>query len=84
MDKKSDLWGLVSELKTIIFGALLTIALIVAIFVAYLIWGNNSSTIDTTGVYNLVDSEGNVLATDLTLEDIDKIMEMLNGEGKGN
>lgn len=72
MDKNSDLWGLVSELKTIILGAFITIILVVGVFVGYLIWRSDSSSIEATGVYNLVDSEGNVLATDLNTEDIDQ------------
>lgn len=84
MDSKSDLWGIIALLKKVIIGSFITIVLIVAGFVGYLIWGNNSSSISTNGVYNLVDSEGNVIATDLTPEDIEKIMELLNGKYQDN
>jgi len=78
---KSDLWGIIPLLKHIIMGSFVTIVLIVAAFVVYLLFGNSSSTIDTTGVYNLVNSEnGEVIATDLTPEDIQYIMELINGE----
>ena len=80
---KSDLWNIVSLLKKVIFGSFAVIVSIVFMFVLYLIKTSDkeiSSTIDATGVYILVDSEGNVLATDLTPEDIDKIMEFLNGK----
>lgn len=80
---KSDLWNIVSLLKKVIFGSFAVIVSIVFMFVLYLIKTSDkeiNSTIDATGVYNLVDSEGNVLATDLTPEDIDKIMEFLNGK----
>ena len=79
--EQSDLWGIIGLLKHIIIGCFVTIVLIVAGFVVYLLFGNSSSTIDTTGVYNLVNSEnGEVIATDLTPEDIKYIMEILNGE----
>ena len=80
MENKSDLWGIISLLKKVILGSFITIVLIVAAFVTYLIICNNSiTTIDTTGVYNLVNSEsGEIIATDLTPEDINKIMEILD------
>lgn len=84
MDTKSDLWGIISLLKKVILGSFITIILIIAGFIIYLVWGNHSASIDTTGVYNLVDSEGNVIATDLTPEDINNIMEFLNGKDTSN
>ena len=84
MDTKSDLWGLISLLKKFFLGFCITIILIVAGFIAYLIWRTDSKSIDATGVYNLVDSKGNVVATDLTPEDLEKLMEILNGEDKSN
>ena len=70
-------------LKRVIFAFVILVIVIVGGFLVYI--GNlNSgeySSIDATGVYNLVDSEGNVIATDLTAEDIEAIVEMLNGEG---
>ena len=77
-NNKSDLWNIISLLKGIIIAAFVTIVLIVAAFVTYLILGNTISTVDATGVYNLVDSEnGQVIATDLTSENIEKIMTVL-------
>lgn len=79
MEKNSDLWNIISLLKKVIFGCFTTIIIIIIAFVTYLIVGNTTTTIDTTGVYNLVNSEnGEVIATDLTEEDIIKIMEILN------
>ncbi len=74
--------------KVILYNTIATVVIILA-FVGYLIYTSNSeviSTIDTVGVYNLVNSEnGEVIATDLTPEDIEKLMEMLNnGENKSN
>lgn len=77
---KSDLWNIIVLLKKVIIGSFITIVLVVAGFVMYLLWGNKNSTIDTNGVYNLVDSEGNVIATDLTADDINKLMEIINGK----
>lgn len=80
---KSDLWNIIVLLKHVIFGAFAVIVAIVAGFILYLTLRENEviTTIDTTGVYNLVNSEnGEVIATDLTPEDIEKILEMLNGE----
>lgn len=83
MKEQSDLWNIISLLKKVIFCSFATIVLIVGLFVIYLLKNNNDviSTIDATGVYNLVNSEnGEVIATDLTPEDINKLMEIINGE----
>lgn len=43
------------------------------------------SSVETSGVYNLVDSEGNVITSDISPEDVTRILEELNnGEGPGN
>lgn len=83
MKEQSDLWNIISLLKKVIFCSFATIVLIVGLFVVYLLKTDNEviSTIDATGVYNLVNSEnGEVIATDLTPEDINKLMEIINGE----
>lgn len=80
---KSDLWNIISLLKKVIFGSFVIIIGIVAMFLIYLMKKDDSAitTIDTNGVYNLVNSEnGEIIATDLTQEDINKIMEIINGE----
>lgn len=82
-EPKSDLWNIISLLKRIIFCSFTTIVIIVSLFVIYLMKNSNDmiSDIDTTGVYNLVNSEnGEIVATDLTPEDINKILEILNGK----
>lgn len=77
-ENKSDLWNIIVLLKKVIIGSFITNILIVAAFVIYLILGDRTSSVDTVGVYNLVNSEsGEIIATDLTPEDINKIMEML-------
>ena len=82
---KSDLWNIIDLLKKVIFGAFVVIITMDILFVLYLVNREDSAitTIDTTGVYNLVNSEnGEVIATDLTQEDISKIMELLDGKNK--
>ena len=89
MKEKSDLWNIVALLKKVILYNTIATVVIILSFVGYLIYTSNSeviSTIDTVGVYNLVNSaNGEVIATDLTPEDIEKLMEMLNnGKNKSN
>lgn len=86
MEKNSNqsiAYSLIVLLKRVIFAFVILVIVIVSGFLVYIGNLNNGeySSIDATGVYNLVDSEGNVIATDLTAEDIETIMEMLNGEG---
>lgn len=86
-EKQSIAYSLITLLKRVIVGFIILVILIVAGFLFYIGQLKNSSyeNVDTTGVYNLVDSEGNVIATDLTQEDIEKIVELLNdGEDKSN
>lgn len=85
--KQSIAYSLITLLKRVIVGFIILVILIVVGFLFYIGQLKNSSyeNVDTTGVYNLVDSEGNVIATDLTQEDIEKIVELLNdGEDKSN
>lgn len=66
------------DMTRIIFGFLVVIFAIVASFLLYLNQYDFSSTTTTTmtseGVYALVDSEGNIIASDLTPEDIERIV----------
>lgn len=89
MKEKSDLWNIISLLKKVILYNTIATVVIILAFVGYLIYSSNSdviSTVDAIGVYNLVNSEnGEVIATDLTPEDIELLMEMLNnGENKND
>ena len=70
----SDYFGLLKLLKNVIFGFMILIIIIIIGFLLYINNKNSSSytDIDSNGVYNLIDSEGNVIATDLTPEDIEK------------
>lgn len=73
-------YSLITLLKRVIFGFIILIIIIVGGFMYYISTQDYSSdtSVDATGVYNLVDSEGNVIATDLTAEDIKRIVELLN------
>lgn len=44
----------------------------------------STETTEYTGVYNITDSEGNVISSDLTPEDVIRIMENLNGNSEEN
>lgn len=74
--------------KALITVALLWFASVLAIvggFLIYLYQYDFTATVEQTGVYTLVDSQGNVLSTDLTPDDIIKIEEILeNGKNQGN
>lgn len=86
-EKQSVAYSLITLLKRVIIGFIILVILIVAGFLFYIGQIKNSSykNVDATGVYNLVDSEGNVIATDLTQDDVEKIVELLNdGEDKSN
>lgn len=72
----------------IVLGSMAVILAIVAGFLLYLNQYDFVSTdeytydYDATGVYALVDSEGNVIAQDLTPQDIKDIMEVINNHGE--
>lgn len=86
-EKQSIAYSLITLLKRVIIGFIILVILIIAGFLFYIGQMKNSSykNVDATGVYNLVDSEGNVIATDLTKEDIEKIVELLSdGKDKSN
>lgn len=58
---------------------------IVAGFLIYLYQYDFTATVEQSGIYTLMDSQGNVLSTDLTAEDIIKIEEIMeNGKDKGS
>lgn len=79
-NEQSLAYSLIVLMKKIIFGFIVLVIAIVGGFLFYInrLDSGVHSNIDATGVYNLVDSEGNVIATDLTQEDIERIVELLN------
>lgn len=58
--------------------ALGVIVFIVTAFLWYLSQYDFVDSINQTGVYTLIDSEGNVISADLSSEEINKIMEVMN------
>lgn len=74
------------NIKHIIIGWAVSLVAVVALFVfLWLQYDYESTTTTTTeysGVYNITDSEGNVISADLTPEDVIRIMESLNGKGE--
>ena len=82
-NNSSDLWNIIALLKKVILGAFITIVLIVVGFLVYLARTHKDTqdVITTKGVYNLVNSEsGEIIATDLTQEDLVRLMEFINGD----
>lgn len=74
--------------KSLITVAWLWFASVIAIvagFLIYLYQYDFTATVEQSGIYTLMDSQGNVLSTDLTAEDIIKIEEILeNGKDQSN
>lgn len=73
------------SLLRIVFGFMTAIVLIVAGFLVYLNQYDFTSTekysYEATGVYALIDSEGNVIAHDLSPEEVQHLLEVLNSHG---
>lgn len=73
------------RLKYVVLGFAATIVLIVWAFVYLWLQYDYETTIDTSGVYNLVDSQGNVLTSDISPDDVVRILEALNdGKNESN
>lgn len=63
---------------------LILIATVVATVTGFLLYLNQydfESSIEQNGVYTLIDSQGNVISSDITPEQIEKILEIIN-DGK--
>lgn len=57
----------------------------IAVFIWYLYQYDFTSTIEQTGVYTLMDSSGNVISSDITSEQIERILEIINnGKDEGD
>lgn len=82
--KDRQLGNLHKILTGTIIGALCAILMVIGGFIWYLnqydFEGTTTTTTSATGVYAVVDSEGNVIANDLTPEEIQSIMEVLRGQ----
>ncbi len=71
-------------LKICIMAFSATIFLVVAGFLLYLYQYDFSGNVEQTGVYTLVDSQGNVISSDIDQNQLKEILNILNGESKGN
>ena len=63
------------------------LSLIVTVLAFVWLWNqyDYESTTELSGVYNLVDSQGNVVTSDISPDDVIRILEELNdGKGKEN
>lgn len=84
--KDRQLSNLHKILTGTIIGALCAILMVIGGFIWYLnqydFEGTTTTTTSATGVYAVVDSEGNVIANDLTPEEIQSIMEVLHGNSQ--
>lgn len=82
----------IHALMKIIYSYLVAMLLVVGGFLWYLNQYDfvSESTVttttnnDSTGVYSLIDSEGNVVASDLTDDEINKLMEAYYGKSASN
>lgn len=58
--------------------------LIVGGFLLYLYQYDFSGTIEQSGIYTLVDSNGNVISSDITPEQMEEILKIINGKDENN
>lgn len=88
-DRKSHT---IHALMKIIYSCLVAMLLVVGGFLWYLNQYDfvsestvtTTTTNDSTGIYSLIDSEGNVIASDLTADEISKLMEAYYGASASN
>lgn len=69
-----------SFVERLIILSLWTLSLIftIGIFIWYLNQYDFISTVESTGVYNIVDGDGNIISADISPEHIEKILELIN------
>lgn len=84
--KDRQLGNLHKILVSIVVGALCAILMVVGGFIWYLNQYDfeSTSTQLATGVYAVVDSDGNVIANDLTPEDIQHCLEVIESHGNSD
>ena len=84
--KDAQIKTLQRTLRAIVIAAFITYSIVIGAFLLYLnqydFVSENTTNNTAEGVYALIDSEGNIVGTDLTAEEVDKLMEDLaNGSG---
>lgn len=79
---------IIHALVKVVCGCIVAVLLTVGGFLWYLnqydFSSEETTTYTPTGVYSLIDSEGNVIASDLTPEEIEQLMEVALSDGTGN
>lgn len=79
---------IIHALVKVVCGCIVAMLLTIGGFLWYLnqydFSSEETTTYTSTGVYSLIDSEGNVIASDLTPEEIEQIMEAYDGIGNEN
>lgn len=63
---------------------LILVGLIIAGFLLYLYQYDFSGSIEQTGVYSLIDSDGNVISSDIEPEQMEEILKIINGKNEDN
>lgn len=53
-------------------------------FIWYLNQYDFTSSVEQTGVYTFSDSQGNLISSDISPEQMERILEIINGENKSN
>lgn len=83
--KEKHVRGLTKAIIAVVVVSLLAVISTVAGFLWYLNQYDFTSEQTVSGVYALVDSEGNVVASDFSSEELTQIMEVIaNGEGSNS
>ena len=67
-----------------IYGLIILVGLLVGGFLLYLWQYDFSGSIEQNGIYTLIDSEGNIISSDITPEEMEDILKIINGEDKNN
>lgn len=67
-----------------LYGLVILVGLLVGGFLLYLWQYDFSGSIEQNGIYTLVDSDGNVISSDITPEQMEDILKIINGESKDN
>lgn len=79
---------IIHALVKVVCGCIVAVLLTAGGFLWYLnqydFSSEETTTYTSTGVYSLIDSEGNVIANDLTPEEIEQLMEVSLGDGTSN
>lgn len=79
---------IIHALVKVVCGCIVAVMLTVGGFLWYLnqydFSSEETTTYTSTGVYSLIDSEGNVIANDLTPEEIEQLMEVSLSDGTSN